>query len=95
MLPAVERAIPDIRHLGQAVQELREEKGLKKEEFALAAGVDVAHLSRAQNHGRNFTWETLTAIAKALDVSISELVLRAESVANRERPAKGPDDDWQ
>ena len=69
---------------GLAVQELRDEKGMKKAEFAEAANLDVAHMSRAQNHGRNFTWQTLTLIAEALDIGISVLVLRAEAIASRE-----------
>jgi transcriptional regulator with XRE-family HTH domain len=93
MLPPVEPTIPDIRQLGQAVQELLDEKGWKKGQFAEAAQVDVAHLSRAQNHGRNLTWATLTSIARTLDMSVSELALRAESIAERERaPEEGGDD---
>jgi transcriptional regulator with XRE-family HTH domain len=88
----VEKAIPDIRQLGQAVDQLRDEKGMQKNRFAEAVGVDVAHMSRAQNHGRNFTWETLTSIVDVLDIPMSVLVLRAESIAERERASAEPGD---
>lgn len=88
----MEPVIPDIRQLGKAVDQLRDEKGMKKNEFAEATDVDVAHLSRAQNHGRNLTWATLTSIVEVLDIPISELVLRAESIAERDRATDEPGD---
>ena len=43
--------------------------------------MDPAHLNRAENHGRNLTWETLGALAENLGVPISRFVLRAEEIA--------------
>jgi len=63
------------------------------ERLALLAEVDTAHLNRAENHGRNLTWETIAALAKALGVSMSELVGRAEAIAARDRPAAGEESD--
>ena len=92
MLRPMEKAVPDIGQLGQAIDQLRKEKGMQKNRFAEATDLDAAHLSRAQNHGRNFTWESLTSIVNVLGVSMSELVLRAESIAERERSTAEPGD---
>jgi transcriptional regulator with XRE-family HTH domain len=56
---------------------------MTSEGLAEAARLDKAHLNRAENHGRNFTWETLGSIAQALDVPVSVLALRAEGIAAR------------
>jgi transcriptional regulator with XRE-family HTH domain len=82
---------PDARQLGLAIRELRYERGMTGEEVALLAEVDVAHLNRAENHGRNLTWITTLRIVGALDVSMMELVERAEAIAARER-AEGTED---
>jgi XRE family transcriptional regulator, regulator of sulfur utilization len=82
----VRRPTPGISDLGRAIRELREERGMTIEGLAREAQVDVAHLSRAENHGRNLTWGTLTSIAGVLDVSLSTLVSRAEEIAARRRP---------
>jgi len=88
----VEDLVPDPAQLGKAIQALREEIGLTSEGLAEVAGVDRAHVNRAENHGRNFQWKTLVRIARALRVPMSELVLKAEEIANP-GPAVAPDDD--
>jgi transcriptional regulator with XRE-family HTH domain len=75
-----------------AIWEIREEKGIPFGKFAAATGVDPAHLNRAENHGKNLTWETLGAIAEVLDVPISALALRAEEIAKSGRPPKARPD---
>lgn len=81
----VSRAIPNERQLGQAVRELREERGITGERLAREAEVDIAHLNRAENHGRNFTLRTLFALAGALEITPSDLLRRAEEIAARDR----------
>jgi transcriptional regulator with XRE-family HTH domain len=76
--------IPDIRQLGQALAEIREEKGLKSEKLAREADVDPSHVNKAENHGKNLTWETLAALAEQLDVPISQIASRAEQIADRD-----------
>ncbi len=85
------RAMPDQGQLGRAIRELRHERGMTGEELAFAAQVDLAHLNRAENHGRNLTWTTFVAVAGALGISASELVTRAEEVAARDRAESGRD----
>lgn len=46
--------------------------------------MDIAHLNRAENHGRNLTFQTVVRLAGALEVSASELLVRAEEIAERE-----------
>ena len=89
----VHRSAPDRLQLGRAIRALREARGMTIEGLAREARVDVAHLSRAENHGRNFTWETLTSIAEVLDVPLSSLVSKAEEIADRDRATGGLDDD--
>jgi transcriptional regulator with XRE-family HTH domain len=84
--------MPDQGQLGRAIRELRHERGMTGEQLAFAAQVDLAHLNRAENHGRNLTWATFVGVAGALDISASELVMRAEEVAARDRAETGGDD---
>jgi transcriptional regulator with XRE-family HTH domain len=85
--------IPNERQLGQAVRELREERGITGERLAREAEVDVAHLNRAENHGRNFTLQTLIALAGVLGVRPSDLVERAEAIAQRDMRNRDEEDD--
>jgi transcriptional regulator with XRE-family HTH domain len=84
----VDDPIPDIRQLGMAIWEIREEKGIRFGKLASAVEVDAAHLNRAENHGKNLTWDTLSEIARGLGVPISALALRAEEIAKSGRPPK-------
>jgi transcriptional regulator with XRE-family HTH domain len=88
MLDPVGAPIPDIGQLGVAIWEIREEKGIPFGKFAEVTGVDAAHLNRTENHGKNLTWETLSAIARGLGVPISAVALRAEEIAKSGRPPK-------
>jgi transcriptional regulator with XRE-family HTH domain len=90
----VQAPVPDKAHLGKAIRAIREKASvLTSEGLAEAAGVDKAHMNRAENHGRNFTWDTLGLIAKALGVPISAIVLKAEETAGVERSANPTDDE--
>jgi len=85
----VQGPIPDTAQLGRAIQDIRSEKPkMTGEGLAEAAVLDKAHVNRAENHGRNFTWKTLGRIAEALDVPISALVLKAEEIAALEESSK-------
>jgi transcriptional regulator with XRE-family HTH domain len=75
---------PNTAHLGEAIREIREERGITSEGLAEAAALDKAHLNRAENHGRNFTLATMGRIAQALGVSLSTLILKAEEIAARQ-----------
>lgn len=64
--------------LGKAVRYLRLERDQTQEALAHKAGVTVGHLSKIERGHANPTWETLEAIAAALEVSISGLAKQAE-----------------
>jgi transcriptional regulator with XRE-family HTH domain len=64
--------------LGAAIKELREEKELKQQALAEAAGIGVAHLSKIERGLGNPTWATVLAIAEALGVSLVALSKRVE-----------------
>jgi transcriptional regulator with XRE-family HTH domain len=64
--------------LGQAVRELRLERGLTQGELADAADLNVTWLSHIEAGRPNPAWGTVSRIAAALDVPVSELALRAE-----------------
>jgi transcriptional regulator with XRE-family HTH domain len=75
----------DLRILGRAVAQIREEGGMSAEQLAGAAGVDLAQV-RALEDGRvDPTYELLLVLAESLGVRASAFVLRAEALATDER----------
>lgn len=64
--------------LGQAIRALRLERDLTQEALAHSAGITVGHLSKIERGRSNPTWETVTAIAVALGVTVVEVAKRAE-----------------
>jgi transcriptional regulator with XRE-family HTH domain len=64
--------------LGAAIRSLRIKKDAKQQAVAEAAGITVAHLSKIERGLTNPTWGTVTAVAQALDVTISHLARHAE-----------------
>ncbi|WP_067151793.1 helix-turn-helix domain-containing protein [Pseudotamlana agarivorans] len=53
---------------GENVLRLREEKNLSQDDIAAKCRVTKSSLSVIENGGRNFSFTTLIALAKALDV---------------------------
>ena len=80
----VARPTPDQRQLGLAIREVREARGITGERLAQEAEVDLAHLNRAENHGRNLTLATFMRLAGVLEISASGLMQKAEEIAQRE-----------
>jgi transcriptional regulator with XRE-family HTH domain len=64
--------------LGKAVRYFRIERDETQEALAHRAGITVGHLSKIERGQANPTWETLEAVAAALELSISRLAERAE-----------------
>ncbi|MDA9982979.1 helix-turn-helix domain-containing protein [Gammaproteobacteria bacterium] len=60
--------------LAQRIQAARKAKGMTQDELAQAAGTGQAHLSRIENGDKNPSAGMLTALAKALDTTVSQLV---------------------
>lgn len=63
------------KQFGERVRELRLAKGLSQEELAFKSGVHRTYLGGIERGERNPSLKNITAIAKALDVTLSELFL--------------------
>ena len=58
---------------GQRVRQLRMERGLSQEAFAVCCGMDRTYISSLERGHRNVCLHNIAAIAAALGVSLSEL----------------------
>jgi transcriptional regulator with XRE-family HTH domain len=66
--------------LGPAIRHLRQQRDLSQEALAVAAGVSAGTLG-AMERGRTYPrWDTVEAIASALDASLVELAKLAEKL---------------
>ena len=64
--------------LARRVRELRTEKGLTQEVLAQRAHMAVRHLQKLEGSDLNVTIDTLSRVASALEVDISDLFRRGE-----------------
>jgi len=62
-----------LRKFGKRVRELRLERGLSQEEFALEANLARSYMGDIERGQRNVSLINLARIAGALQVSLSEL----------------------
>jgi transcriptional regulator with XRE-family HTH domain len=60
--------------LGQRIRELRKSKGWRQIDLAEQSGVHEVHISDLERGSREVGLRTLLALAKALDVKLSELM---------------------
>lgn len=58
---------------GERLRSLRLQKALTQEELAFAADVELSQIHRLESGKTNATLSTLTALASALELSLSEL----------------------
>ena len=83
------------KQLGQKIQELRKKKKLTQEKFAEMVGIDPKNVSKIENGNNYPTAETLTSIAKALNINIYELFVFKDEISYpemREEIIKSLDD---
>ena len=73
--------------LGQAIRELREARGLTLDKLSAKAGMHTTYLSRIERAHSSPTWEKVSSLAEALDLSIAEIATVAEAQAGKR--AKG------
>ena len=66
-------------NVGAAIRKLREAKGLTQDQLATAVGMMRSNISRIEAAKHRPTLETLEKIAKALRVSVADLVARRQS----------------
>jgi transcriptional regulator with XRE-family HTH domain len=69
---------PTPQAIGAAVRSLRQARGLTLEALADAAGMNVTYLSDIERGRSNPTIGKLGDLAFVLDISVSELIARAE-----------------
>lgn len=82
--------------LGQKIQSLRKKRRLTQEKFAEFIGIDPKNVSKIENGNNYPSAETLTSIAKALEVDIYELFVFKEEISYedmREQIIKALDSD--
>lgn len=61
------------KSFGQKVQQLRKEKGLSQEKFALSIDMDRTYFASVEAGKRNIAIKNIQKIADGLGVSLSEL----------------------
>jgi len=73
MMPLDKKEQEYLIKLGRRIVELREEKGLKQIEFSDLLDMDDGSLRRLESGRTNPTTTTLRQLARALDISLSDL----------------------
>ena len=64
--------------LGRAIKERRKELGLSQEALSFKAGYHVTYVSQIERNVKSPTVRTMVIFAGALEMPLSELILRAE-----------------
>jgi len=63
-----------LKRFGTRVRELRAEKGFSQESFAAHCGLDRTYVGGIERGERNLALRNIEAIAKALDVTLADLM---------------------
>jgi transcriptional regulator with XRE-family HTH domain len=74
--------------IGWNLRHYRVASGLSQERLALAAGVDRAYVGRIERGSENVTITTLEALATALHVPVSALLMEPARGAKRPAPMR-------
>ncbi|MDD4988686.1 MAG: helix-turn-helix transcriptional regulator [Candidatus Izemoplasmatales bacterium] len=64
----------EAQKLGQNFKRIRKEKGISQGDIARTLGMDKAFISNVENGKTNPTLATIAKLAKAIGVSVSELM---------------------
>ncbi len=67
-----------LRKLGHSVHEYRKVRGFSQQELATTSDLDRAYISAVEHGKQNISIGAISKLAKALDVSIEELLIGAE-----------------
>jgi ribosome-binding protein aMBF1 (putative translation factor) len=70
-----------LRNLGEAVRQLREQRGSTSDELAETLGVEARYVRALEAGERDPDYELLFTLARALDVRPATLIGRAEELA--------------
>lgn len=71
---------------GDALRELRKERGISQEGLALKSGLDRGYYGGIERGERNLALANIYKLAAALDLPPSAIHLRAEQIAARRSP---------
>lgn len=63
-----------LKRIGRNIKSIREKKGVTQTELADLCGFERSTTNRIESGGSNVTAKTLLKIAKALNISVSEIV---------------------
>lgn len=66
--------------LGRAIKEIRHERGLSQEELGHRAEIHPTWISHIESGRNNPAWGSVRRIAAALDIRLSDLVVRVEDL---------------
>lgn len=70
--------------LGQRIREIRTLRGMTQGELAERVGFRASYFSQIENGGKGATLDTLAAVAAALGMTLSELVLGVDQPVPRD-----------
>jgi transcriptional regulator with XRE-family HTH domain len=74
--------------VGQVIKMARHDAGLKAIQLATKACISRPFLTQIENGNRACSFKALDAIAAALDMDLSTLILRAEAIQPLQRSTK-------
>ena len=71
---------------GKKLQQIRKSKGLTQEKLAELAGIHEKHISKLERGTYKPSFNTLSKVLKALDLSIEDIGLNFEKVSVNDNP---------
>ena len=76
--PSKESQNPTLVALGSTIRRIRLQQGISQEHLALIADIDRGYCGRVERGDNNVALLTLTKIARALGLSVAELMKAAK-----------------
>jgi transcriptional regulator with XRE-family HTH domain len=73
------------KKLGAVIRKLRIDKSISQESLALQANIDRTYISDIEKGDRNVSIEILEKLAKALEISVSNLFKQMEDYGKRSK----------
>ena len=64
---------------GLTISQLRKEKGVSQEKFALDAGIDRTYISDIEKGNRNVSLSMIEKLANYFQISVSDLFVKIEN----------------